>query len=583
MNSQDNNKDDDPSSTLSSTAMESIKSILSTPADPNQYTSTPSKVKLSWLNSQSEDDGDDTIEIVEEVPLPDRPVKTSWRQSRLIGTNNGGDASLKQSSSESSASDAKGIGSKPKLTNMSLLSTSVAHSTLERCLLGCNRGEITQRQTAQSSNNNDQEPTINYSKQCKPGHVIDLLELRRLSSRGIPDEPPESRARASSAPAAIHPSPDNSEHGMRSSTSAGNIQSHTGNPHRSYRPLVWRVLLGYLPPETDLWNEVLARDRKLYANFVTEMFSSTCPAPHEVFDEEALQRRRVEEEEHLKTQQFLKGNKVFRTDDGKDGEMNADDNGDAPETPKPDETKDAVVENQTPKQLTPGLLSARMQQEWVRGEESVFQTPDGRRFSGSDDGSNSWSRISPLCAMNTPRVRSRRPLSIGTTISEEKSTLNSKSSCGTGEQASVGLTESVTQSISNEGGDEVTGLMDALLLPDDMEESGERKDMARSVSITTSDSGKDEAVELCRQDSNDYNKDKAAITLSPSQDLDEEENILLLDEIRKDVIRTHPDLRFFLGEISLSFALASSSLFATLLLNFSLTLLNQHLIILFRA
>jgi hypothetical protein len=125
--------------------------------------------------------------------------------------------------------------------------------------------------------------------------------------------------------------------------------------------------------------------------------------------------------------------------------------------------------------------------------------------------------------------------------------------------------------------------MDALLLPDDMEESGERKDMARSVSITTSDSGKDEAVELCRQDSNDYNKDKAAITLSPSQDLDEEENILLLDEIRKDVIRTHPDLRFFLGEISLSFALASSSLFATLLLNFSLTLLNQHLIILFRA
>jgi hypothetical protein len=29
-------------------------------------------------------------------------------------------------------------------------------------------------------------------------------------------------------------------------------------------------------------------------------------------------------------------------------------------------------------------------------------------------------------------------------------------------------------------------------------------------------------------------------------DLDEEENLLLLDEIRKDVIRTHPDLRFFL-------------------------------------
>jgi hypothetical protein len=70
--------------------------------------------------------------------------------------------------------------------------------------------------------------------------------------------------------------------------------------------------------------------------------------------------------------------------------------------------------------------------------------------------------------------------------------------------------------------------------------------MTRSVSITTTDSGKDEAVELCRKDSSYCNTEKSPIVLSPSQDLDEEENILLLDEIRKDVIRTHPDLRFFL-------------------------------------
>ena len=192
---------------------------------------------------------------------------------------------------------------KPKSTNISILSTSVAHATLEKCLLGCNNGELTHQSSTISSD--DGTTTTNYSKQCKPGHVIDLLELRRLSSRGIPDEPPElrSRARAASAPVTnVNPSPDNSEHDglRRSSTSAGNIQTPAGNPHRSYRPLVWRVLLGYLPPETDLWNEVLARDRQLYANFVNEMFSSTCPAPHEVYDEEALQKRRVEEEEHLK-------------------------------------------------------------------------------------------------------------------------------------------------------------------------------------------------------------------------------------------------------------------------------------------
>lgn len=520
---------------LSSTAMESIKSILNTPADVDQLSVTPSKVKCSWLNSISHEDDDNTIEIVEEIPLPDRPIKTSWRQSRFKADIDG-DEALKETIKSSVSADAKKLGTKPKLTNISLLSTSVAHSTLERCLLGCNKGELPHQGSTISSD--EGEIVINYSKQCKPGHVIDLLELRRLSSRGIPDQPPELRARASSAPATnINPSPDNSEHGIHSSTSAGNIQSSSGNPHRSYRPLVWRVLLGYLPPETDLWNEVLTRDRKLYANFVNEMFSSTCPAPHEVYDEDSLKRRHVQEEEHLKTQQFLKGQKVIRTDEVKEGQVKT--NGDAPETPKPDS------DSNHSHHVTPGLLSARMQQEWVRGDDSIFQTPDGRRLS-EEEGNNTLSRISPLCAMNTPRTRSRKPLSVGATISEEKSdVLNSKSSCGNDGAPSVGLIKSVTQSNSNEG-DEITGMMNTLLLPDDMDESEVRKDMTRSVSITTTESGKDEAVELCRKDSSDCTTEKSPIVLSPSQDLDEEENILLLDEIRKDVIRTHPDLRFFL-------------------------------------
>ena len=544
-------KDDDGEgpSALSSTAMESIKSILSTSAQTDQMNVTPAKAKLSWLNNISHEEDADIVEIEEDLRLPDRPVKTSWRQSRFKNDIDGNDA-LKESIASTTAKS-QNVRTKPKSTNISLLSTSVAHATLEKCLLGCNNGELTHQSSTISSD--DGTTTTNYSKKCKPGHVIDLLELRRLSSRGIPDEPPElrSRARAASAPVTnVNPSPDNSEHDglRRSSTSAGNIQTPAGNPHRSYRPLVWRVLLGYLPPETDLWNEVLARDRQLYANFVNEMFSSTCPAPHEVYDEEALQKRRVEEEEHLKTQKFLKGQNVYRTDEVNGGDDNREDNGDAPETPKPDESAD--VDANSSSTLTPGLLSARMQQEWVRGDDdNVFLTPDGRRFSsGDDDGSNSLSRISPLCAMNTPRSRFRKPLSIGTTISEEKDqVLNSKSSCGTDEPASVGLTESMTQSKSNDGTDEITGMVNDLLLPDDMEESDDvRKDMTRSVSITTSDSGKDEAVELCRQGSSDYNTDNAPITLSPSQDLDEEENILLLDEIRKDVIRTHPDLRFYL-------------------------------------
>ena len=81
--------------------------------------------------------------------------------------------------------------------------------------------------------------------------------------------------------------------------------------------------------------------------------------------------------------------------------------------------------------------------------------------------------------------------------------------------------------------------------------------LSRSISITKTSSEEEytEGVELCRQSShdvdNDVNDDDDAGAIHPHPasaipDTDEEENILLLDEIRKDVIRTHPDLRFFL-------------------------------------
>jgi len=63
----------------------------------------------------------------------------------------------------------------------------------------------------------------------RPSHLIDLQDLRRLSSQGVPDR-------------------------------------------GSHRGVAWRVLLGYLPPDTSRWEEVLNRDRTLYRNLVTELF-----------------------------------------------------------------------------------------------------------------------------------------------------------------------------------------------------------------------------------------------------------------------------------------------------------------------
>ena len=69
----------------------------------------------------------------------------------------------------------------------------------------------------------------------KISHKIDIQELRRISSSGIPDE-------------------------------------------GSHRGVVWRVLLGYLPLDVSLWDATLKRERALYRSFLKELFISHAPA-----------------------------------------------------------------------------------------------------------------------------------------------------------------------------------------------------------------------------------------------------------------------------------------------------------------
>jgi hypothetical protein len=74
----------------------------------------------------------------------------------------------------------------------------------------------------------------------KAHHVININELRRLASQGIPDSP-------------FYPVSYSS----------------------SLRAIAWRVLLGYLPVETSQWAHVLKRDRALYRSLVKELFCSS--------------------------------------------------------------------------------------------------------------------------------------------------------------------------------------------------------------------------------------------------------------------------------------------------------------------
>lgn len=477
---------------------------------------TPSGAPISW-RSAGKDDDSAVIEIEEEIDddvehLDTTPMKRLWRNygsshaeaapTKKLGDNN-------NDSGSANTANTMNVGSKPKMTNMSLLSSTVALATMERCLLGnlATMREEMGEPTSFDDNKPDDDAApgfIDYSKQCKPGHVIDLLELRRLASRGVPDEPHEVRTPTPPQPKSSNTNniPNNNHHIADTTQHFGGV-----NPHRSYRPLVWRVLLGYLPPQTDQWNEVLARDRKLYATLVNELFDSTCPRPHERYNETELKQR----------------------EEGNHSEATPTNDDEPPPPPTLSETPATPTPN---KRIMPGLLSARMQQEWVRDEE---------------DNENKG-RISPMCAMNTPKTRSKETQPLPATLEDE-----SPSTAVEENDKDDQLAEDMKKSLSLPDDDNDDNADAAKFTIDDEEEDVATKDTAetsdteeeqqaiigkkkitRSVSITkTSEVGVETHIPLTP-----YKK--------ADKDEEAEEDLQLLDEIRKDVIRTHPDLRFFL-------------------------------------
>mmetsp|Transcript_9924 Transcript_9924/g.15330 ORF Transcript_9924/g.15330 Transcript_9924/m.15330 type:complete len:796 (+) Transcript_9924:219-2606(+) len=484
-------------------------------APSSEPPTTPSEASISWRVSDRDDDSA-VIEIEEETDdieqLDTTPMKRMWNNSASRHADVAPNKNVEEikNNENGNVNNVNNIGSKPKMTNMSLLSSTVALATMERCLLGnlATMREEMGEPTTSDDNANDAAAAagfVDYSKQCKPGHVIDLLELRRLSSRGVPDEPHEVRTPTSPQRKTIGTNnmPNNNHHIAQTQTFGGI------NPHRSYRPLVWRVLLGYLPPQTDQWNEVLARDRKLYANLVNELFESTCPSPHERYNEKELKQKREEEDNH---------SEATPTNDD--------------EPPSPPPLSDTPVTPNTKKRIMPGMLSARMQQEWVRdGEES-----------------DSKGRISPMCAMNTPKIRSRKtaqPLPVNLEV-ESPST-----EVGENGKDDDQLNEKMKQSLLLPDDDDA----EAGKFTIDDDEEGDGEDAATKDTAETSDTEDQQAIidknKITRSVSITKTSEEgveAHIPLTPHEeaDKDEEEDLHLLDEIRKDVIRTHPDLRFFL-------------------------------------
>lgn len=62
---------------------------------------------------------------------------------------------------------------------------------------------------------------------------------------------------------------------LRKIVSAGGVVDDDDERGASHRAVAWRVLLGYLPAETERWHEVLLEQRNLYTQLVSDLFADT--------------------------------------------------------------------------------------------------------------------------------------------------------------------------------------------------------------------------------------------------------------------------------------------------------------------
>ena len=278
-------------------------------------------------------------------------------------------------------------------------------------------------------NNESKDKNSNASVK---GHTINLQELRRLSSQGVPSD-------------------------------------------CSYRPLAWRILLGYLPLDTTKWQSVLNRDRLLYRTLVKDLF---------IFGEghdypfESEGRKLVG-----------KGLEI----EGKKGNIK---DYDRVNSWRRDHNNDTSIEN--------------------NGRESIIVNKNQENTESKDEG-----------------VEVKRTLTIDSSSDEEftKEIDNNKTSF---DSSSDEIPLSVRELWRKSGRDP-----DCLMAGMGKTFSGR---YVNALFVTNN--------ETASTQTNDVDR---SFTLSTSLDGDFEpkwkhflENASLLDEIRKDVVRTHPDLQFFL-------------------------------------
>ena len=401
------------------------------------------------------------------------------------------DAPLHDRNNESSlggSSSVRGLG----LSSSSLSSTGTPSASAEKSTKGSVRSPL--------GSPAGTLPTL--SEESSQGqsstHMINLQELRRLSSQGIPEE-------------------------------------------GSHRALSWRILMGYLPPDTSKWEAVLKRDRELYRNLVSELFVK--PGHHD------------EQNDHLKTEgRRLQGSGMHKEgrsvrDGGGFGSRHDNRPGHNSITmieEDVEESKDAEASSRSSSAGSHDMAkAANAAKSFSTGVDTSSEHDNGQEIkslrssdiaremmaqrSNTEDGDDNDGGNA-----NTKRAKSK----IETPIK--------KTTDGTGQNTPMPVhtpqmlvparvreqwRESGRDSDTLAAYSDTSGNMNALLVIDDQ---GNTYDEHGHMSPTKEGSGR---VSV--------NDDPLSLE-SGSKWAQFFENASLLDEIRKDVIRTHPDLTFFL-------------------------------------
>mmetsp|Transcript_45365 Transcript_45365/g.67360 ORF Transcript_45365/g.67360 Transcript_45365/m.67360 type:complete len:782 (-) Transcript_45365:45-2390(-) len=287
-------------------------------------------------------------------------------------------------------------------------------------------------------------------------HVVPLATLRRIASQGIVDEQDQ----------------------------------HT----KSFRPVCWRVLLGYLPVEVKDWKSTLLERRKTYRHLVADLFQ--CPPP--LGDGTDLRGH------HGKRQQRAMVRKAKR-----------------------------YMYQGSGRNLTDEELELEEQQREEEEEDSI-------KFAASDDGMDDL-----LVVDDDNDAADKKESAPPTEPSKEESVVDdADETTKTTEDGEIPMIEaspsgetleSVPSHIKEEwkksGRDE-----------SELEKMRSSRILGMNTLLVDEDLIDPETIEMLDESNASVSSNRSA-SRKWDQFLD---NATLLDEIRKDVVRTHPDLYFFL-------------------------------------